>query len=138
MLVSDLHPAIDGNTFENRQTQAYRQIQSGPVVLPEGCLTASDMIPGREDCRAIWMYLREVTGGGAESVSVFYRRIAFHTGVGMCRARLICDMFAQTGLLLCEKSGDDGFYCTLTAEQGKKIDLTAAPLYQNLLRLYGV
>ena len=138
MLVSDLHPAIDGNTFENRQTQAYRQIQSGTVVLPEGCLTASDMIPGREDCRAIWMYLREVTGGGVESASVFYRRIAFHTGVGMCRARLICDMFAQTGLLLCEKAGDDGFYCTLTAEQGKKIDLTAAPLYQNLLRLYGV
>ena len=63
---------------------------------------------------------------------------AFRTGVGLCRARLICDMFAQTGLLSCEKPNDEGFRCTLTAAPGMKIDLTAAPLYRKLLGLFGM
>jgi hypothetical protein len=63
--------------------------------------------------------------------------MSFHTGVELCRVRLICDMFEQTGLLARDKAGNDGFLCTLTAEQGKKIDLTTAPLYRHLQSLFG-
>lgn len=138
MFVSDLHPAEGHDTHEARQCQAYHQILSGIAVLPEDCTSMEAMLPGREDCRAVWLYLREQTAGGCESASVLYRRIAFHTGIAVCRAHLICDMFAQTGLLHGEKSNDDGFLCTLTAEQGKKIDLTTAPLYQHLRSLLGI
>lgn len=136
MLVSDLHPACGADTHEVRQNLVYAQILGGTAVLPEGCFSCSQMIPGREDCRAVWLYLREQTDGGSASTVLTWRRMAFHTGVGMCRARLICDMFAQAGLILCEGPNDEGFRCTLTAAPGRKIDLTAAPLYQKLLRLY--
>ena len=93
-------------------------------------------LPTMEAVRAVWLYLRQVTNGGTESAALSWRRLSFHTGIGMCRARLICDMFAQTGLLRCETPTDEGFRCTLTAAPGTKIDLTAAPLYQKLLRIF--
>ena len=138
MLVSDLHAADGHPAHELCQNRVYAQILENIPVLPEGCTTAAQLIPGREDCRAVWLYLREQTGGGTSPAVLSWRRMAFHTGIGMCRVRLICDMFAQTGLLLCEKPNDEGFRCTLTAAPGVKIDLTAAPLYQKLRRLFGL
>lgn len=138
MLVSDIHPAVGHDTFECRQMRVYSQILAGIPVLSEDCTAAEQMLPGREDCRAIWLYLREMTSGGGCSAAVSYRRIAGHTRITLCRTRLICDMFAETGLLKCEKQNDDGFFCTLTAVQGQKIDLTAAPLYRHLRHLFGI
>lgn len=138
MLVSDIHPSVEDDTYECRQMRVYAQILSGIPVLSEDCAAAEQMLPGREDCRAVWLYLRTLTADGGVAASVTYRKISFHTGISLCRARLICDMFSQTGLLQREKSGEEGFLCCLTAEQGKKIDLTAAPLYQHLCVLYGI
>ncbi len=138
MLVSDMHPVCACETHEQRQMRVYAQILSGIPALTEDCAAAEQMLPGREDCRAVWLYLREQTVGGEESAAVSYRRISFHTGISLCRARLICDMFAETELICCEKPGEEGFLCRLTAEQGKKIDLTSAPLYRHLRVLYGI
>lgn len=138
MFVSDLHPTCDSETHENRQMRVYTQLLQSIAVLPEDCISAGHLIPGREDCRAVWLYLRDQTEGGTAPAVLSWRRMAFHTGVGLCRARLICDMFAQTGLLSCEKPNDEGFRCTLTVAPGMKIDLTAAPLYRKLLGLFGM
>ena len=138
MLVSDLHPTVEGDTYACRQMRVYEQLRSGISVLPEDCMSADTLIPSREDCRAVWLYLREMTNGGAESAVLSWRRMAFHTGIGLCRVRLICDMFAETNLLLREKENDEGFRCTLTAAPGMKIDLTAAPLYRKLQYIFGL
>ena len=135
--VSDLHPVDADDTYELRQNRVYRQICGGIAVLPEECCDAAALIPGREDCRAVWLCLRSATEGGTSAVQVSYRSLSFHSGIGICRVRLICDMFAQTALLSCTKPSDDGFRCTLTAAPGKKIDLTEAPLYRQLCALYG-
>lgn len=138
MLVNDIRAADGNDTHEMRQMRVYAQLHDGIAVLPEGCTAPDTLIPNREDCRALWLYLRAESEKSQDGTRLTYRRMAFHTGLGLCRVRLICDMFAQGALIERRKECEDGFVCILTAEQGKKIDLTASPLCKQLCMLFGL
>ncbi len=138
MLVNDIRPVNEEDTHERRQMRVYTQLAGGIAVLPEECTTPDALFPSREDCRALWLYLRAASEENSDGIHLTYRRMAFHTGLGMCRVRLICDMFAQGSLIDRKKESDEGFVCVLTAEQGKKIDITASPLCKQLHTLFGI
>ncbi len=136
MLLSDIR-ANDAHLPEyKRQDAIYRQCISGAAAMTADCRTPGEMIPTREDCRTVYLLLRELTQNGTESVPCTYGMLAYHARLGRCRVRMICDMFEETTLLVRKKADDDGFICVLDATPGKKIDLTASPLMMKLRQLF--
>ncbi|MBQ7982878.1 MAG: hypothetical protein IJ302_04870, partial [Clostridia bacterium] len=135
MLVQDIRPHTPGNTFCDRQMAVYDQCMRGIPAVTEDCAFPQDMIPTREDCKAVWLLLRTQTDAGAKDAAVTYNQLSFHTGLSVCKVRMICDTLEETTLIRRSRSVEGGFTCTLDTT-GKKIDLTRAPLLMRLCEMY--
>lgn len=137
MFLSDIRPSEGHPSTAETEDAVYAQCRAGVAAVTANCRAPKDMIPTRDDCRAVYLLLRTWTENGAREVPVEYTRLSYHTHLGRCRVRLICDMFEETALITRKKSDDGGFSCVLDNTPGRKIDLSAAPLMMRLNELYG-
>ncbi len=137
MLLSDIVPHTPGETAEARQQRTYARLLAGIAAIPEECGSADTVLPTREDCRAVWLLLREAAAE-KEGTAVTYRALSYHSGIGQCRVRIICDMFVDTGLIVRTRNTDEGFVFRVALPSGQKIDLTAAPQIRHLRRVFGL
>ncbi|MGM9624833.1 MAG: single-stranded-DNA-specific exonuclease RecJ, partial [Eubacteriales bacterium] len=138
MIVSDIRPTDRCATAHDVQNALYRQCRAGiPIRMPEG-ITETDMLPARNDCKALYLLLRTFTDSGTKAYPCTYTQLCYHSHLGLCKVRLICDMFEETGLISRKKADEEGFTCVLDTTPGKKIDLTAAPSMCALRQLFGI
>ncbi|MBP3918464.1 MAG: DHH family phosphoesterase [Clostridia bacterium] len=137
MLLSDIRPHDADAAYAARQDTLYLQCVEG--ILPLSLHSQSpenDILPTRDDCRAVYVLLRAWTESGTKEFPCTYTQLAYHTHLGRCKVHLICDMFEETALILRKKSDSMGFTCKLDTTPGRKIDLNAAPLMMKLRQLY--
>ncbi len=136
MILSDIRISRTCVSRAEEENAVYAQCKNGICVMTADCRTPGDMIPTREDCRTVYLLLREMTENGTKQVRCSYTSLAYHAHLGLCRVRLICDMFEETTLMLRKQADASGFLCVLDNTPGKKIDLTASPLMVQLKKLY--
>lgn len=102
---------------------------SDELTAESAVLTAAD-IPCREDCGALYLYLRKRIGYGRRELSSLRMLTAAADGrMGICKLTLALRLLSDAGLLC--MVGNDPVTLLLPQTQGK-VDLTALPLYRML------
>ncbi|MBQ3065596.1 MAG: single-stranded-DNA-specific exonuclease RecJ [Clostridia bacterium] len=138
MMISDIRPSDPEQYADACEKRIYRLICEGFSVMTPQCTSPREMIPTREDFRAVYLLLREWTENGAIRADCRYGRMVYHSAVDGCKVRLICDMLEELSLIARTKKDDDGFVCTMQKNEGRKVDLTSAPLMKKLYDIFGV
>ncbi|MCQ2431419.1 MAG: single-stranded-DNA-specific exonuclease RecJ [Clostridia bacterium] len=136
MLLQDLKIASGTLSANEREMHIYEQLRAGIAVLTPECRSGADMIPDRAVCAKVYLSLKSMTENGAKPLICTLEQLGYHTGISLCRLRLILDIFCEAGLLETENEPGSGIRVTLCHTGGKK-DLAGTPTVLYLRKLYG-
>lgn len=127
LVIRDISLCEDRCAELARQKIRYEEIKQGKKIL-----CGEDVVPGREDFSAVYLYIKNEirNGNGVISVSDVCH-YAGDGGIGYVKTKLIIDIFNETGIFISEDAGDDLFRFTLSCI-GEKVNLECSCIYRRL------